>query len=76
MKIRLFNFIKRNPSRNINCNPPLKNISSIPNNLQAKKELTTGEMLVKITELIKEILDDMVKKDKEILAQLKRLSGK
>ncbi len=76
MKIRLFNFIKRNPSTNINYNPPLKNLSKTPNNMLTKKELTPGEKLVKITELIKERLSNIADKDKEILAQLKSISGK
>jgi len=76
MQIKLFNFIKRNPNRNINFNPPLKNLSKIPNNLPTKKVLTPGEQLVRITELIKQILCEMDEKNKEILAQLKKLSGK
>lgn len=76
MKIRLFNFIKRKPSRNINYNPPLKNIKSIPSNLLKKQEPTTGELLIEITEQIKKILANIDKKDKEILAQLKKISGK
>ena len=53
MKIRLFNFIKRKPSRNIklNYNPsiynsPIKNISQIPKNTIRKNELTLDEKLV------------------------------
>ncbi len=40
MKIKLFHSVKRNPSRNINYNPPIKNISKMPNNTITKKELT------------------------------------
>lgn len=72
MKIKLFNFTRRNPVRNINYNPPIKNLSKIPSNLPVKKELTPGKKLVKITELINKILCRVDKKNEEILAQLKK----
>lgn len=76
MKIKLFNFTRRNFNRNINYNPPIKNISKIPSNLPVKKQLTTGEKLVKITELIDKILCRIDKKNEEILAKLKKISEK
>lgn len=76
MKIRLFNFTKRNLSRNINYNLPFKDITCIPNNPPKKQELSTGELLVKITEQIDGILANIDKKNKELLAQLKRISKK
>lgn len=76
MKIRLFNSIKRNPSRNINYNQPIKNISIINNNIITKKQLTVGEKLVRMSELLNRILCRIEEKDKVLLEQLKRLSGK
>lgn len=76
MKIRLFNSIKRNPSRNINYNQPIKNISIIHNNIITKKQLTVGEKLVRMTELLNRIICRIEEKDKVLLEQLKRLSRK
>ena len=74
MKIKLFHSVKRNPSRNINYNPSIKNISKMPNNTITMKELTPGEKLVKITELINRILCRIEEKNKGMLGQLKKLS--
>ena len=74
MKLKLLNFTKNNLNRNINYNKPLKSSIKIPNNILIKKECTTGEKLVKITNLIIKRLHIIEENNKKLLMQLKNLT--
>lgn len=76
MKLKLFNFTKSNLNRNINYNPPLKNIANMPNNMLIKKEVSTEQKLVKISELLIKILAGIAENNKKISAQIKLIGEK
>lgn len=80
MKIRIFTSVKNiftkknnlnNLNTNINYNPPLRT-REIPSNISPKKELTTGEKMDKICELIIKRLDRIDKRYQEMLVLLNK----
>ena len=75
MKLKLFNLTKSNLNRNINYNPPLKNIANMPNNMLIKKELTTGQKLVKISQLLIKILSGIEENNKKMSARIKLMTA-
>ena len=74
MKLKIFSFKKSNIATKINYNKPLPNSIKISNNnLQVKTQITAGDKLVKITDLIIKRLEIIKKRNEVLSAQLKNI---